>query len=72
MALRSNSEGAGEIQESFPMEVTSENRNCVSKGTEARSSIMSHSNIQGQETESQVARGEPEKGDGFLMTVPGT
>lgn len=54
MALRSNSEGAGEIQESFSMEVTSENRNRVSKGIEAGSSSISHSNVHGQETQSQV------------------
>lgn len=54
------------------MEVTSENRNRVSKGIEAGSSIIGHSNVHGQETQSQVARGEPEKGDGFLMTMPGT
>lgn len=69
MALRSNREGAGEMQKNFSVEVTCEDRNRGSKDTEARSSIVNYSNIRGKETQSQVASGETEKGDGFLMTL---
>lgn len=76
MAQRSNREGEGEIQESFSIEVTPENGNHVSKGTEVYSGKVSSSSIQAgayvKKTQSQLGSGEMEKGDGFLMTLSAT